>query len=197
MHRDGTDQADRIEMSETGGHASASHGPRADWGPGVGMRWETTRSGADTNGERLEGTMWFAPHMAGPPVHVHPDAAESFCVLEGEIEVFLDGRWATYSAGETATVPKAAPHSVRNTSSNPAKLVNAHWPASRMEDFFLDGGRLAAEGKIKALPPKDPRSAVYAAMLFTKYPEDIRATGPQYYIFRALTAIGRLFGFRV
>jgi len=161
------------------------------------MRWETIRSGADTGGELLEGKQWFAAHMAGPPVHVHPHAAESFRVLEGQIEVFMDNRWDTVAAGETVTVPVDVPHSVRNSSASPAKLVNTHWPPQQMEEFFLDGGRLASEGKIKALPPKDPRTAIYAAMLFTKYPEDIRATGPQYHLFRVLTAIGRLCGFKV
>jgi hypothetical protein len=33
--------------------------------------------------------------------------------------------------------------------------------------------RLIHEGKIKRLPPKDPRSAIYAAMLFGKYPDEI------------------------
>ena len=165
----------------------------ADWGPGVGLRWQTTRSDED----RVEGTMWFSPHMAGPPVHVHPHASESFRVLEGEIEVLVDGRWVTAGPGETVTVPAAVPHSVRNTASRPAKLMNSHWPALRMERFFLDGGRLAAEGKIKALPPKDPRSAIHAAMLFGKYPEDIRVTGPKYHAFRVLAAVGRVCRFRV
>lgn len=168
-------------------------GARADWGPGVGLQWETLRHDAD----RLEGEMHLAPHMGGPPVHVHPHASESFSVLEGEIEVLKDGSWVTVAAGETVTVGAAEPHSVRNTSPSPARLVNAHWPAQRMEAFFLDGGRLASEGKIKALPPKDPRSAVYAAMLFEKYPEELRVTGPKALAFRVLAAAGRLLGLRV
>ena len=197
MRQDGTSDTTGERADGTGTHGSTPPGARADWGPGVGMRWETPRSGADTGGELLEGTMWFAGHMAGPPVHVHPHASESFRVLEGQIEVFMDGRWAPAVAGETVTVPAGVPHSVRNRAAGPAKLVNAHWPAQQMEGFFLDGGRLASEGKIKALPPKDPRTAIHAAMLFQKYPDDIRATGPQGPLFRVLAAVGRLCGFRV
>ena len=168
-----------------------------DWGPGVGMRWETTESAEDTDGASLVGTMWFAPGMAGPPVHVHPHAEERFTVLEGEAEVLLEGTWRRVGAGETSVVPIGAPHSVRNLGDVPAKVVNTHSPAQRMEGFFVDGARLAATGKITALPPKDARSAIYAAMLFTKYPDEIVATGPPRLIFRALSAVGRALGWRV
>jgi hypothetical protein len=35
--------------------------------------------------------------------------------------------------------------------------VNIHRPAQRFESFFRDMHRLIHEGKIKRLPPKDPR----------------------------------------
>lgn len=168
-----------------------------DWGPGVGMTWQTTQSASDTDGALLEGTMWFAPHMAGPPVHVHPDAEETFTVLEGAIEVLLDGTWSAVAVGETSVVPKGAPHSVRNLSDVPAKLVNTHSPAQDMEGFFIDGAALAGAGKITALPPKNPKSAIYAAMLFTKYPREIVAVGPQRPLFRGLSLVGRALGWRV
>ncbi|WP_157260865.1 cupin domain-containing protein [Patulibacter minatonensis] len=168
-----------------------------DWGPGVGMRWETTESAEDTDGALLVGTMWFAPGMAGPPVHVHPHAEERFTVLEGEAEVLLDGTWRRVTAGETAVVPIGARHSVRNLSAFPAKVVNTHSPALRMEGFFVDGARLAAADKITALSPRNAKSAIYAAMLFTKYPEEIVAAGPPRLIFRALSAVGRTLGWRV
>ncbi|WP_354702445.1 hypothetical protein DSM112329_01122 [Paraconexibacter sp. AEG42_29] len=167
-----------------------------DWGPGVGMQWETTRSAAETNGALLEGTMWFAPRMAGPPVHVHPAAEETFTVLEGGVEVLLDGTWSPVAVGETSVVPRGAPHSVRNLSDTPAKLVNTHSPAQQMEGFFIDGASLAGAGKITSLPPKNPKSAIYAAMLFTKYPDEIVAVGPKRPLFRALTLIGRTLGWK-
>ena len=69
-------------------------------------------------------------------------------------------------AGEKATVPAGLPHSVRNASDEPARIVNIHQPAQRFESFFRDMHRLIHEGKSRRLPPKDPRSAIYAAMLF-------------------------------
>jgi quercetin dioxygenase-like cupin family protein len=166
---------------------------RYDWGAGTGMQFAITRSTEATSGEMLELTMWLAPGMDGPPVHTHP-AQETFEVTEGEIEVLLEGRWKRFVTGETAVVPKGAPHSVRNLSAQPAVAVNIHRPATRMEAFFVEGANLVGEGKIKNLPPKDPRSAVYAAMLFTKYDRDLRVTNPQRALFRALSLVGRTVG---
>jgi hypothetical protein len=57
--------------------------------------------------------------------------------------------------------------------------------------------RLIHEGRIKRLPPKDPRSAIYAAMLFGKYPDEIRSTKPPNQVFKALALIGRAFRFKI
>jgi hypothetical protein len=52
-------------------------------------------------------------------------------------------------------------------------------------------------GKIKRLPRKDPRSAIYAAMLFGKYSDEIRATKPPNQLFQALAAVGRALRFKI
>jgi len=102
-----------------------------DFHPGIGMRWEITRSTEDTAGELFEATNWVDPRMPGPPVHVHPTAEESYEVLEGAIEVFMTGEWSAVRAGEKATVPEGVPHSLRNASDEPARIVNIHKAAQR------------------------------------------------------------------
>src|SRR5215208_673484 len=146
---------------------------RLDFRPGMGMWWEVTRSTEDTSGELFEATNWIEPHMPGPPVHAHPTAEESYEVIEGTLEVFMSGERRAIHAGDKATVAPGVPHSVRNASDEPARIVNIHQPAQRFESFFRDMHRLIHEGKIKRLPPKDPRSAIYGAMLFGKYPDEI------------------------
>jgi mannose-6-phosphate isomerase-like protein (cupin superfamily) len=176
---------------------SAGDDRRLDFRPGMGMWWEITRSTEDTSGELFEATNWAEPRMPGPPVHVHPTAEESYEVIEGELEVFMNGDWSPVRAGEKATVPAGVPHSVRNASAEPARIVNIHMPAQRFESFFRDMHRLIHEGKIKRLPPKDPRSAIYAAMLFGKYPDEIRATKPPNWVFQALARVGRALRFKI
>ncbi len=173
----------------------AGAGRRLDFHPGMGMRWEITRSTEETSGELFEATNWIDPAMPGPPVHVHPTAEESYEVIEGMIEVFMDGEWSSVRAGEKALVAAGAPHSVRNPADEPARIVNVHRPALRFEAFFRDMHRLIHEGKIKRLPPKEPRSAIYAAMLFGEYPDEIRVTKPPNGIFRALALVGRALRF--
>jgi mannose-6-phosphate isomerase-like protein (cupin superfamily) len=170
---------------------------RLDFRPGMGMWWEITRSTEDTSGELFEATNWVEPRVPGPPVHMHPMAEESYEVIEGELEVFMNGDWSAVRAGEKATVPAGMPHSVRNASDEPVRLVNLHKPAQGFESFFRDMHRLIHEGKIKRLPPKDPGSAIYAAMLFGKYPNEIRTTKPPNWVFQALAVVGRTLRFEI
>jgi mannose-6-phosphate isomerase-like protein (cupin superfamily) len=179
------------------GERSGGADRHRDFRPGMGMWWEITRSTADTSGELFEATNWIEPRMPGPPIHVHPAASESYEVIEGALEVFRDGKWNSVRAGEKATVPAGVPHSVRNVGDQPAKLVNIHQPAQRFESFFRDMHRLIHEGKIKHLPPREPRSAIYVAMLFGNYPDDIRATKPPNAVFKTLALVGKALRFKI
>jgi mannose-6-phosphate isomerase-like protein (cupin superfamily) len=168
-----------------------------DFHPGMEMRWEITRSTADTAGELFEATNWVGPEMGGPPVHVHPTAEESYEVIEGALDVFVDGEWRTLRSGESAMVPAGVPHTLRNATMEPVRLVNIHRPALKFESFFREMHALICQGKIRSLPPKEPRSAIYVAMLFGKYPDEMRVTKPPNGVFKALALVGRALGFKL
>jgi quercetin dioxygenase-like cupin family protein len=161
------------------------------------MRWEVTRSTADTGGELLETVNWVGPRTGGPPVHIHPSAEESYRVIEGTLEVCIDGRWHTLHAGEKATVPAGKPHTLKNASAEPVRLINTHSPALRFEAMFRELQTLIAAGKIKHLPPKDPRSVVYAAMLFAKYTDEQYVTKPPHAVFKTLALLARALGLKL
>lgn len=177
--------------------ASASADRQLDFHPGMQMRWEITRSAADTAGELFEATNWLDPEMPGPPVHVHPTAEESYEVIEGALDACVDGSWTTLRAGESATVPAGVPHTLRNGTTEPVRIVNIHRPALQFESFFREMHGLVRQGKIKRLPPKEPGSAIYVAMLFGKYPEEIRVTKPPSGVFKALAVVGRALRFKL
>jgi quercetin dioxygenase-like cupin family protein len=178
--------------------AAATEGDRQlDFHPGMGMRWEITRSTEDTSGEVFESTNWLDPRMPGPPPHVHPNSEESFEVIEGSLDVFKDGEWTTLRPGATATVPPGVPHTLRNGADEPAKIVTRIRPAERSEAFFRHMHKLIGEGKLKRLPPKEPGSAIYAAMLFNEYPDEIRATGRLNRVFKALALVGKALRFEL
>ena len=80
----------------------------------------------------------LVPPGGGPPPHRH-DFEEMFSVLEGEIELTFRGAKSVARAGETVNVPANAPHSFRNASAKPARLLCMCTPAGQ-EEFFLAVG---------------------------------------------------------
>lgn len=168
-----------------------------DFHPAMGMRWEITRSTEDTNGELFESIQWYDPREPGPIVHLHPDTDDSFEVIEGTLEVCLDGEWSSVRAGEAVTVPAGVPHTFRNATDETVKAVTRFKPAARSEAFFRDMHRLVREGKVKRLPPKDPRSAIYASMLLGAYSDHIRAVKPPNGLFKSLALVGKALRFKL
>ena len=63
------------------------------------------------------------PTDGGPPPHIHHDQAETFYIVEGQLEVMIDGEVREAKAGDFLHVSKGSPHSFINRSQSPAKLV--------------------------------------------------------------------------
>ncbi|WP_299551031.1 cupin domain-containing protein [Seonamhaeicola sp.] len=75
------------------------------------------------------------PKVQGPPPHFHNSFDESFLILEGEMEFFVNGSIKTVKAGESIDVPKKTLHTFNNKSDKPCKWVNIHSPKG-FRDFF-------------------------------------------------------------
>src|ERR1700727_962553 len=99
---------------------------RIDFRPGMDMSWEIIRNAEDTDGEVLEVNSWLGPHTPSPPVHVHVNAEDSFEVVEGRLDVKLDGTWRTYGPGERAAAAPGNRHTLRNTHDEPGGVINRH-----------------------------------------------------------------------
>lgn len=162
-----------------------------DFRPGADMTWEIRRTD-----DRFETMFWLEPTGPTPPLHVHPHAEESYEVLEGSIEVNIEGDWRKVPAGERAVVPVGARHTLRPDpdSDRQAKLINAHTPGLDYESFFRKFHQLASTGGA-ALPPKDPRSLFNVAILFSDHPEEIRSVRPPQRLLDAVAFIGRRLGY--
>jgi quercetin dioxygenase-like cupin family protein len=87
------------------------------------------------------------------PLHVHPDADETFCVLEGEIRVFVDGVERMVSEGGMASVPRGVPHAVLVVSETCRALTLLTPASAAMERFFHEVGTPATQ---RTLPPSMP-----------------------------------------
>lgn len=78
---------------------------------------------------------------SNPPLHRHGGEDEAFYVLEGEVEVEVDGEVATATAGALAFVPRGAVHTYRVVSPTARLLVvTSGKPADNLEDFFFAMG---------------------------------------------------------
>ena len=112
----------------------------------------------------------LVPPGGGPPPHRH-DFEEMFTILEGEIVfIFRDGK-SILQTGETINIPANAPHSFRNQTKQPARLLCLCSPAGQ-EEFFIAVGIPVAN---RTTPPPKLDAEAQAALK-----AKIEALAPQY-----------------
>ena len=117
----------------------------------VGDVYRFLATGEDTGGKYalLEA---FVSHGGGPPPHVHSWEEEGFYVLDGEIIFFIGDQRLVASAGMFANMPVGAPHSFKNESSTPARMLVTLAPAG-LEQMFFEAGVPVPPGGTTAAPP--------------------------------------------
>jgi quercetin dioxygenase-like cupin family protein len=117
----------------------------------VGDVYRFLATGEDTDGRYA---LWEAivPPGGGPPPHVHSREEEGFYVLEGEVTFTANGERVVARAGTFANMPVGTPHSFKNESGRPAKMLISVAPAG-LEQMFFECGVPLAEGATTALPP--------------------------------------------
>ena len=127
---------------------SANTGP-AFWGPGDIYTFLAT--GAETDGDYfvMEG---LVPPDAGPPPHIHHDQAETFYVVEGQLEITLGDKVYEATAGDFVHVSKGTPHAFFNRSQKSAKMILTFVPAGDIERFFEEAFAKATD-RLAAPPP--------------------------------------------
>jgi quercetin dioxygenase-like cupin family protein len=117
----------------------------------VGDVYRFLATGEDTDGKYA---LWEAlvPPGGGPPPHVHSREEEGFYILAGEITFTINGARMVARTGMFANMPVGTPHSFKNESSEPAKMLISVAPAG-LEQMFFEFGVPLAEGATTALPP--------------------------------------------
>lgn len=115
----------------------------------------------ETNGELGMFTS-VVPPMGGPPPHVHRFESETFYVLDGTFEFFVDGEFHVRRAGGTAYVPAGTPHTFRNIGAAEGRLLMVVAPGG-FEGYF------AACGVPEQMGPQ-PMSDIVVARLLTNAP---------------------------
>jgi mannose-6-phosphate isomerase-like protein (cupin superfamily) len=117
----------------------------------VGDVYRFLATGEDTNSKYSLIEALVGPG-GGPPLHVHSREDEGFYILEGEITFTINGERVVATAGMFANLPVGTPHSFKNESDKPAKMLVSLTPAG-LEKMFMEIAVPLAEGATTALPP--------------------------------------------
>ena len=92
----------------------------------------------------------YEPGGGPPPAHLHPAQDEHFEVLEGRMEVIVDGNRRELAKGDEIEIPRGATHQMWNPADERARVSWRTRPGGRTERWFreLDSAqRAAAEGR--------------------------------------------------
>lgn len=99
-------------------------------------------------------------------LHRHDHHAETFYILEGVVDFFVDGDWIRAVEGATVHIPPGLPHACRVADDAPARMLMIYQPAGF--DGFL--------AEMAAMAPEDFEDEARMAALNAKY--DIIPIGP-------------------
>lgn len=164
-----------------------------DLGP-LDTKFHIRRTGAETDGEALEMEWVLGPKTGGTPVHIHPNASESYEVIEGALDVYLKDEWRTLNPGDVVTVEPGVPHTFRNASAAVTRVRNVHQPALRFGEYFYRLDKVVNSGVVSP-GGMTPKAMLHLAILMTSYPGEIRPVRPPFAIMRAMAIVGRMLGY--
>jgi mannose-6-phosphate isomerase-like protein (cupin superfamily) len=64
----------------------------------------------------------------GPDPHTHADETDSFYILEGELDVYVDGAWTRATPGTFMAAAPGAEHGFRKSDNGTCRFLNIHAP---------------------------------------------------------------------
>lgn len=164
----------------------------------IGMKFTVLKSGEDTDGKSLDLHWELLPgcNMKDPLVHVHPHAIETYEVLDGEMEFFIEDKWVSAGKGDKLSVPKGVAHTFRNPSSQTVTVYNTHQPALQMENYFEDVCivliKLTSDGAEEM--KMNFKAKLYMSVLMNNYRQEILARRPPDFAIKCLGLIAKLAG---
>ena len=115
------------------------------------LRLEFTTTGEESQGRLHEMRATYRPDSALPIAHLHPNQAEHFTVLEGEMWCRVDGVETTLRAGDTLDVPAGSVHQMRNPGPVDAVVTWQTRPALRTGEFHRRIAEARRTGDITAV----------------------------------------------
>ena len=127
--------------------------------------------------------------------HVHPRQDESYRVLAGKLDLFLDGQWHTLRPGQSLDIPKGKVHAFRNSTNEITKAVNTHDPGLRFQEYLEVMEKLIQEGKVTSMT--GPRSGIYLSLHSREFRDVAVTTRPPDWFIKLMARIGRALGYKL
>ncbi|WP_088147969.1 cupin domain-containing protein [Achromobacter denitrificans] len=96
------------------------------------------------------------------PPHVHPEQDEYIFVLDGQIDLLLDGRKTSAGIGDLVRMPRGIPHAFFNNSGKPVTALFWAAPAGKLLELYrrihnmsnpAEVSRVARDYDVVFLPP--------------------------------------------
>lgn len=165
----------------------------------LGMIFTVVKSKHDTDGKSLDLEWELLPkcNMVDPLYHIHPDAIETYHILEGEMEFYIRDKWITARKGDQLKVERGVKHAFRNPTDQIVKVYNTHEPAFDMENYFEDVCKVVERAKDRAtnkVSMKKLKTLLLFGALMQNYRKEIIAKNPPDFLVRILGAIAKLLG---
>ena len=165
----------------------------------IGMVFTVVKSKKDTDGKSLDLEWELLPkcNMVDPLYHVHPEAIETYHILEGEMEFYVKDKWIKAKKGDKLKVDIGVKHTFRNPTDKIVKVYNTHEPAFDMENYFEDVCKvieLAKNKKTNTVSMKNPKTLLLFAILMKNYRKEIIAVNPPDIIVQILGIFAKALG---
>jgi mannose-6-phosphate isomerase-like protein (cupin superfamily) len=133
----------------------------------------------ERDGENLWVYCWFEAD-AHLPEHLHPTLEEHWEVLEGAIQLRVDGRWQWLTPQDAPVrVAPGVRHELRNPPGRNSRARAKVLPAGHLEEFLTDAARAARAGMFTARGlPTSLRNAVWLAAFAQRHRQETVMTSP-------------------
>ena len=166
----------------------------------LGMKFTVLKSSQQTNGKSLDLHWELLPgcNMKDPLIHNHPNAIETYEILEGEMEFFIKDKWLRAKKGDKVSVPIGVTHAFRNPTKEIVTVFNTHQPALKMEEYFEDVCKVldkVTNSRTKEFK-MNLKAKLYLGVLMNNYRSDIIAINPPDFAVKLLGKIGKLLGIK-
>jgi quercetin dioxygenase-like cupin family protein len=125
----------------------------------LGQEITVKLSSSETGGDYYLFENVVAPASRVPP-HVHSREDEILQVMEGELEIFLDGKTFKAPAGAVAFFPRKTVHAFGNVGKSPARARFVVSPGANFESFFAE---------LCTLPTDQPPDMAKVMEIFERY----------------------------